>query len=91
MAKIQGIYNIKVKPEKVFKYIEKIWNIQYHLKLVGIKLKLEILSEHTSGVGAAYHWYGNILNNKINFIMFVVNELIIRSLYINHSQGSSSF
>jgi len=43
MGKIHKIYNIKVKPEKVFKYIENIWNIQYHLNLDGIKLKLEIL------------------------------------------------
>ncbi len=49
--------------------------MQYHLSLIDIKLKLEILSEHTSGVGAAYHWYGNILDNKINSIVFVVKRI----------------
>ena len=86
MGKVHNIYNIKVKPEKVFKYIENIWNIQYHLNLIGIKLKLEILSENPTGVGAAYHWYGDTLDQKINSIMFVVKRVNNKEiLYQSHS------
>ena len=60
---------------------------QYHLNLIGIKLKLEILSEHTSGVGAAYHWYGNILNNKINSIVFVVKRINNKELVYQSFSG----
>ena len=86
MGKIQNIIEIKVKPEKVFKYIENIWNIQYHLNLIGIKLKLEILSENPTGVGATYHWYGDALDQKINSIMFVVKRVNNKEiLYQSHS------
>jgi len=86
MGKIQNIYNIKAKPKKVFKYVENIWNIKYHLNLIGVKLKLEILSENIIGVGAAYHWYGDMLDKKINSIMFVVKRVNNKEIiYQSHS------
>ncbi|MFX1420553.1 MAG: hypothetical protein ACFE9N_16775 [Promethearchaeota archaeon] len=75
MGTINNTYEIKVKPKKVFKYIEDIWKIQYHLSQIGIKLNLDIISENTFGVGATYHWYGNVLGTSIDSIVLIIKRI----------------
>ncbi|MFW9973528.1 MAG: hypothetical protein ACFFDF_25320 [Candidatus Odinarchaeota archaeon] len=87
MVTIHKIYHIKAKPEKIFRYIENIWNIQYNLNLIGIKLNLEILSENSNGVGAAYRWYGNVSDVAINFILFVVKRVNNKALIFQTYSG----
>jgi len=88
MGEVENTYEIEVKPEEVFKYIESIWNIKYHLSVSGINLNLEVLSENAIGIGAAYHWYGEILGVEVDFTEILVKRISNKRI---HYQSFSGF
>ncbi|WP_276363817.1 SRPBCC family protein [Daejeonella sp. H1SJ63] len=59
-------------PDKVFRQLDNFSKTGMHMSqssmmMMGSKLKLEQLSTHSSGVGAKYRWYGNMMGMPLDF------------------------
>ena len=59
-------------PAKVFQQIDDFSKTGMHMTessmmMMGSKLKLEKLSENTSGIGASYRWYGKMMGMTMDF------------------------
>jgi hypothetical protein len=64
---------INASPEAVFRYVDDIRNIGWHMTkssmpLMGSKLNLEIVSPNQSGKGASYRWSGKVMGFTIDFL-----------------------
>jgi hypothetical protein len=65
--------DIQEPAERVFAYIDDIRNLGWHMTeqssmaMMGSRLRLEILSDQATGVGATYHYSGTMMGLSIDF------------------------
>ena len=72
MKTFQKEINIYSTPEKIFQQMDDFSKTGMHMiessmMMMGSKLKLELLSPRSFGVGAKYRWYGKMLGMKMDF------------------------
>ena len=73
MGYAQRVIEIKASPQKVFAHMDDIRNVGWHMEgkrtmpMMGGKLHHELVSSHSTGVGATYHWYGKVMKMTIDF------------------------
>jgi hypothetical protein len=63
---------IHASPEKVFAFVDDIHNTGMHMEkssmpMMGSKMSVEIVSKQNTGLGATYHWVGNVMGLPIDF------------------------
>ena len=73
MTTVTETRDIRAPAETVFAYIDDIRNVGWHMTerssmaMMGSKLKLEILSEQPTGLGATYRYSGKMMGLSLDF------------------------
>ena len=73
MNKLSRSVTIEAPSERVFAYVDDIRNLARHMSesrsmpMMGSKLKLEIMTPETTGVGAVYRYSGRMMGLTIDF------------------------
>jgi uncharacterized membrane protein len=73
MATVTETVDIQAPAETVFAYVDDVRNVGWHMTerssmaMMGSRLKLEILSEHPSGLGATYRYSGTMMGLSLDF------------------------
>jgi Polyketide cyclase / dehydrase and lipid transport len=73
MTTVTEAIDIDAPAETVFAYVDDIRNMGWHMTerpsmaMMGSRLKLDILSERTTGVGATYRYSGTMLGFTLDF------------------------
>ena len=73
MNKLSRSVTIEAPSERVFAYVDDIRNLARHMSesrsmpMMGSKLKLEIMTPETTGVGALYRYSGRMMGLTIDF------------------------
>ncbi len=73
MRTVSETVEIRAPAEKVFAHIDDIRNVGWHMSeqssmaMMGSKLKLEVLSEQPTGLGATYRYSGKIMGLALDF------------------------
>lgn len=75
------VIEIRATPEEVFAYMDDILNVGWHMSgrsmpLMGGRLHLERVSEHSTGMGAPYRWHGKVLGLKVDFAEVVTKRIL---------------
>jgi hypothetical protein len=73
MKRVSETAEIQAPMERVFAHVDDIRNVGWHMTerssmaMMGSRLKLEILSERPTGLGATYRYTGTIMGLSIDF------------------------
>ena len=73
MITVSETVEIRAEPVVVFAYVDDMRNLGWHMTgqssmaMLGSRLKLEILSDQPSGLGATYRYSGAVLGLSIDF------------------------
>ena len=81
MITVSETVEIRAKPEIVFAYVDDIRNLGWHMTgqssmaMMGSRLKLDILSDQPTGLGATYRYSGTVMGLPIDFSESVTKYL----------------
>ena len=81
MTTLSETIEIRVPAESIFAHVDDIRNLGWHMTgrssmaMMGARLKLEILSDQATGLGATYRYSGTMLGRSIDFSESVTKYL----------------
>lgn len=73
MTTVTEVVEIEAPAERVFGYVDDMRNVGWHMTdrssmaMLGSRLKLEILSEQSTGLGATYRYSGKMMGLALDF------------------------
>src|SRR4029453_1540050 len=73
MTTVTEAVEIEAPAERVFRYVDDMRNVGWHMTdrssmaMLGSRLKLEILSEQPTGLGATYRYSGTMMGLALDF------------------------
>lgn len=81
MITVTESVDIQAAAERVFAYVDDIRNVGWHMTerssmpMMGSRLKLEILSEQPTGLGATYRYSGTMMGLSLDFFESVTRYI----------------
>lgn len=88
VRKLSRVILVSASPEQVFAFLDDPRKVGAHMQGggMGVKLRLETLSENFTGVGATHRWHGKAVGLKIDYTT-VVEKWTMNKERASHTIG----